>query len=58
MSELNQQGTEKNYYPGIFKTWGQCHKQTIKLPGALFEGFATLEEAVEFLCGKRCHSGI
>ena len=56
MSELNQQGTEKNYYVvavgnkiGIFKTWGQCHKQTNESPGAVLEGFVTLEEAVEFL---------
>jgi len=34
---------------GILKTWGQCHKQTNKSPGALFEGFVTLEKAVEFL---------
>ena len=57
MNGINQEEkTEKNYYAvavgkkiGIFKTWGQCHKQTNRSTGALFAGFITLEEAVEFL---------
>ena len=35
---------------GIFKTWGECHKQVIQFKGASFKKFQNLEEAEAF-CG-------
>lgn len=38
--------------PGIYKTWAECEAQTKGFQGAVFKGFATLEEANEFYLGE------
>ncbi len=47
---------KKNYYavkvgetPGIYRTWAECAALVKEYPGALYKGFATLEEAEEFM---------
>ena len=47
---------KKNFYavkegrvPGIYKTWAECQEQVNGFSGAVFKGFATEEEAVEFI---------
>lgn len=48
-------GKKKSHYvvkvgknPGIYKTWAQCQEQVSGFPGAIFKGFETLEEAMEY----------
>lgn len=43
----------KGRTPGIYRTWGECQKQVTGYPGAVFKGFATEEEANEFLAGMQ-----
>ena len=44
---------------GIVATWDECSKLTQNYPGAIFKGFRTRREAVDFLlddnetCGQR-----
>lgn len=47
---------KKNYYavkkgmtPGIYETWDDCKAQTEGFPGAIYKGFATLEEAEAYM---------
>ena len=35
--------------PGIYKTWAECEKQVKGFTGAKHKGFATLQEAVNFI---------
>ena len=37
--------------PGIYGTWAECQKQIHGFSGAVFKGFATREEAMEFIGG-------
>ncbi|MCR5468462.1 MAG: ribonuclease H family protein [Lachnospiraceae bacterium] len=46
----------KNYYavkvgktPGIYKTWDECKAMVSGFPGAIYKGFATIEEANAFM---------
>jgi ribonuclease HI len=50
--------TKKKYYavkkgktPGIYLTWDDCKKQVMGFHGAIYKGFATIQEAEDFLCG-------
>ena len=38
--------------PGIFETWEECKKQVSGYPGAIYKGFSTLEEAMEYISGS------
>ena len=47
---------KKKYYavkvgktPGIYSTWGECEEQVKGFPGAIYQGFATLNEAEKFI---------
>ena len=47
--------SEKNYYavavgrqPGIYRTWPECKEMVHRYSGAIFKGFKTHQEAVEF----------
>lgn len=47
---------KKNFYavkegrvPGIYKTWAECQEQVSGFSGALFKGFETEQEALEFM---------
>ncbi|MCR5254525.1 MAG: ribonuclease H family protein [Acetatifactor sp.] len=47
---------KKNFYavkngikPGIYKTWDECKKNVDGFAGALYKGFSTYEEALEFM---------
>ena len=49
---------KKKYYgvkvgrvPGVYQTWDECKKQVIGYPGALYKGFASLQEAQEYVSG-------
>ncbi len=42
---------KKGYKTGIFESWDECKKQTQGFKGALFKGFATLDEAKAYLDG-------
>lgn len=51
--------SKKNYYAvrvgrkcGVFNTWDECRKSVNGYSGAVFKGFATFEEAAEFLRGN------
>jgi len=35
--------------PGIYRSWADCQKQTVKFSGAIFKSFTTEKEAKEFL---------
>ena len=37
--------------PGIYGTWAECQKQIHGFSSAVFKGFATKEEAMEFIAG-------
>lgn len=50
---------KKNYYavrrgktPGIYRTWEECRAQVEGFSGALYQGFATEEEAAVFIGGE------
>ena len=56
MPNDGNESTNKQYYSvacgkkiGIFKSWGQCHKQTNKVSGSLHAGFETIQDAVQFM---------
>lgn len=38
--------------PGLYKTWGECQREVIGWPGAVFKGFYTREEAEAYLSGQ------
>ncbi len=47
----------KKYYavkagvkPGIYETWEECKNNTIGYKGAVYKGFTTRAEAMEFMC--------
>ena len=47
---------KKNYYavaigrqPGIYRTWDECKTMVNRYPGAIFKGFRTHKEAVDFI---------
>ncbi|GBG56124.1 RNase H [Sporomusaceae bacterium FL31] len=49
---------KKKYYgvkvgrvPGVYQTWDECKKQVIGYPGALYKGFASLQEVQEYVSG-------
>lgn len=51
-------GPKKKYYavrvgrtPGIYRTWGDCQRQTTGHKGAEFKGFPTLEDAEAWMAG-------
>ena len=51
---------KKKYYavksgkiPGIYDTWEACKEQVTGVPGALYRGFFSLEEAEQYLCGQK-----
>lgn len=48
----NFYAVKKGRHPGIYRTWDECKKNVDGFPGAVFKGFATKEEARQFL-GKR-----
>lgn len=39
----------RGHTPGIYETWGECQKQTLKFAGAQFKKFETKEEADQFM---------
>jgi viroplasmin and RNaseH domain-containing protein len=39
---------------GIFKTWDECKAQVIGFKGAVYKGFVTEQEAIEYMTGKPC----
>lgn len=52
----SKERNSNNYYgvavgkkPGIYTTWGQCHKQTNRVADALFEGFENIADCVNFM---------
>jgi hypothetical protein len=58
MAQSEQHGRENNikFYSiaigkkvGIYESWGQCHNQVNKVSGALYKGFETLDESVQFM---------
>jgi len=40
---------KKGKTPGIYETWDECSRNVTGVPGAQFKGFATIEEAREYL---------
>ena len=47
---------KKNFYcvikgriPGIYTNWADCEKQVKKFKGAKFKGFATMEQAQQYI---------
>ena len=51
---------KKKYYavkvgktPGIYSTWSECEEQIKGFPGALYKGFATLDEAEKFILADK-----
>jgi ribonuclease HI len=46
----------KGYEPGIYRTWDDCKVQVEGFAGAQYKGFATREEAEEFLNGTSAPS--
>ena len=51
---------KKKYYavkvgktPGIYGTWSECEEQIKGFPGALYKGFATLDEAEKFILADK-----
>ena len=47
---------KKNFYcvikgrtPGIYTNWSDCEKQVKKFKGAKFKGFATMEQAQQYI---------
>lgn len=37
--------------PGVYQSWDECKKQVIGFPGALYKGFATEQEAKDYVAG-------
>lgn len=49
MAKINYYAVHNGRQPGIYKTWADCKAQVNKFSGAVYKGFATLEEAQYFL---------
>jgi len=49
MAKKNFYAVKKGKTPGIYKSWPECKSQTDGFSGAIYKGFATLEEAEKFL---------
>ena len=43
---------KSGYTPGVYDTWEECKKQVSGYPGAIYKGFSTLEEAMEYISGS------
>ena len=43
---------KKGRKTGIFKTWNECKAQVIGFKGAVFKGFVTEQEALEYMNGN------
>lgn len=43
---------KKGLTPGIYTSWADCHAQINGFSGAIYKGFATLEEAKDFVGGE------
>ena len=37
---------------GIFKSWDECKKQVIGFKGAVYKGFVTEQEAIDYMEGN------
>ena len=42
---------------GIFKSWDECKKQVIGFKGAVFKGFVTEQEALDYMAGGKPGDG-
>lgn len=49
MAKKKVYAVKKGYQTGLFDTWAECEKQVKGFPGALFKGFTTKEEALQYL---------
>ena len=49
MAKKKVYAVKAGYQTGLFDTWDECQKQVKGFPGALFKGFATKEEALQYL---------
>lgn len=52
MAKKNYYGVRRGKTPGIYRTWDACREQVDGFPGAIYKGFATEEEAVDFIGGQ------
>lgn len=43
---------KSGYTPGVYDTWEECKKQVSGYLGAIYKGFSTLEEAMEYISGS------
>ena len=49
MAKKKYYAVKKGKTPGIYETWDECSRNVTGVPGAQFKGFATIEEAREYL---------
>lgn len=56
MAKKNYYAVKKGRKTGIFRTWEECRKQVDQFKGAKFKGFASLEEAKEYINSKEAPS--
>ena len=49
MAKKKVYAVKAGFKTGLFDTWDECQKQVKGFPGALFKGFATKEEALQYL---------
>lgn len=49
MAKKNFYAVKKGIKPGIYRTWETCRVQVEGFPGAEYKGFATEEEALQFM---------
>ena len=49
MANKKYYAVKKGKTPGIYETWDECSRNVTGVPGAQFKGFATIEEAREYL---------
>ena len=49
MAKKKVYAVKKGYQTGLIDTWSECEKLVKGFPGALFKGFATKEEALQYL---------
>mgnify|MGYP005785367939 FL=1 len=52
MPKKNYYAVKVGHHPGIYKTWDECKKAVDGYSGSQFKGFATLEEAEEYMGSK------
>ena len=49
MAKKNFYAVKRGMCPGIYSSWDECRAQVDGFPGAEFKGFATKEEACDYL---------